>query len=68
MTEFAYNNAKNINTSHTLFKLNYGYHFCMLYEKEVDSRFQSKSADKFSEKLKELIIVFCKNLHHTQEL
>lgn len=26
MAEFAYNNAKNANTGHILFKLNYGYH------------------------------------------
>ena len=46
MAEFAYNNAKNTSTGHTPFRLNYGYHPRMLYEEEVNSRSQSKSADK----------------------
>ena len=40
----------------------------MSYKEKVDPRFQSKSVDKLSEKLRELIIIYCKNLYHAQEL
>ena len=68
MAEITYNNAKNASTSHTSFKLNCGYHPRMLYEEDVNPRSQSKSADKLSAELKELMIVCRENLHHTQEL
>ena len=67
MAEFAYNNSKNASTSHTPFELNYGYYPCILYEEEVDSRFQSKFADELVEELRELMIICCENLHHAQE-
>ena len=57
MAEFAYNNAKNASTSHTPFELNCGYHPQMSYEENVDSHSQSKSADKLSAELRELMIV-----------
>ena len=68
MAEFAYNNAKNASIGHTLFELNCGYHFWMLYKEDIDSRFQSKLADELSAELRELIIVCQENLYHTQEL
>ena len=68
MTEFAYNNAKNSSTGHMPFKLNCGYHSRMLYEEEVNSYSQSKSVDKLSAELRELMIVCWENLHHAQEL
>ena len=68
MAEFAYNNAKNAITSHTLFELNCGYHPRMSYEEEVDPRSQSKSADELSAELRELMIICRENLHHAQEL
>ena len=68
MAEFAYNNAKNASTGHTPFELNCGYHPRMSYKEDVDPRSQSKSADKLSAELKELMIVCQKNLYHTQEL
>ena len=40
----------------------------MLYEKKVDFSSKSKSADKLSAELRELIIVCWENLHHAQEL
>ena len=40
----------------------------MSYKEEVNPRSQSKSADKLSAKLRELIIVCQENLHHAQEL
>ena len=68
MAEFAYNNAKNASTGHTPFELNCSYHPRILYKKKVDSRSKSKSADKLSAELRELIIVCQENLHHTQKL
>ena len=68
IAEFAYNNSKNASTGHKPFKLKYGYHPRISYKKEVDPRFQSKSADKLSKELRELMIVCRKNLHNAQEL
>ena len=36
MAEFAYNNAKNTNTSYMFFKLNYRYYFCVSYKENLD--------------------------------
>ena len=68
MAEFAYNNTKNTSTSHILFNLNCDYHSQMSYKEDVNLRSQSKSVDKLSAKLRKLIIVYQKNLHHAQEL
>ena len=68
MAEFAYNNAKNASIGHIPFELNCGYYPQMLYEENVNSHSQSKSADKLSAELRELIIVCRKNLHYAQEL
>ena len=68
MAEFVYNNAKNAITSHILFELNCGYHLRMSYKNDVDPRSQSKSADKLSAEMRELMIVCQENLYHAQEL
>ena len=68
MAEFAYNNARNANTSYTPFELNCGYHPWVLYKEDVDPCSQFKLADELSTELRELMIVCQKNLHHTQEL
>ena len=68
MAKFTYNNAKNLSTGHTLFKVNCGYHPCVSFEENTDPRFQSKSADKLSVKPWDLMIVCQENLYHTQEL
>ena len=68
MAEFAYNNAKNASTGHTPFELNCGYHPRMSYEEKVDPRSKSKSVDKLSAELRELIIVCQDNFHHAQKL
>ena len=68
MVEFDYNNSKNVSTGHTPFKLNCGYQPWMSYKEEVDFRSQSKSADELSEKFREIMIVWCENLHHAQKL
>ena len=68
MAEFVYNNAKNASTGHTPFKLNCGYHPRMSYKENVNSRSQSKLADKLSAELRKLMIVCQKNLYYAQEL
>ena len=68
IAEFAYNNIKNSSISHMSFELNCGYYPWMSYEENVNPRSQSKSADKLSAKLRELMIVCQENLHYTQEL
>lgn len=59
MTKFAYNNAKNASTSHTSFKLNYGYHLWISYKEKVDFHSKFKSADKLLIELRELMIISC---------
>ena len=68
MAEIFYNNIKNTSTGHTPLELNSDYHFWILYEKEVDLCSQSKSEDKLSMELRELMIVYCKNLYYAQKL
>ena len=68
MAEFVYNNAKNASTGHTPFDLNCKYHLWVFYKEDIDPRSKSKSADKLSAELQELITVCCKNLHHAQKL
>ena len=51
MVEFAYNNAKNASTGHTLFELNYGYHLRVSFKEDVNPRSKSKSADELSAEL-----------------
>ena len=68
MAVFAYNNAKNASDGYMSFELNCGYHPWISYKEDIDPRSQSKSADKRSAELRELIIVCQENLQHTQEL
>ena len=68
MAEFAYNNAKNVSSGHTLFKLNCEYHLWMSYKDNVDPRSKYKWADKLSTKLRELVIVYKENLYYAQKL
>ena len=68
MAEFAYNNAKNASTGYTFFELNCNYYFQMSYKNDVNSCSKSKLADKLLAKLRELMIIYWKNLHHAQKL
>ena len=68
MAEFAYNNAKNASIGHMPFELNYDYHLWISYKEKVNLCSKSKSADKPSVKLRELMIVCWENLYHTQKL
>ena len=68
MAKFAYNNAKNANTRYTLFKLNYGYHPYVSYEKDLDPHSKLITAEKPFSKLQNFMIVYQQNFHHTQKL
>lgn len=59
MNKFAYNNANNASTGHTLFELNYGYYLRVLFKKDVNPRSKSCFANKLAEELKELIEIYC---------
>ena len=67
MAEFVYNNAKNINFSYTPLELNCGYHFQMLYKKDVNPRFKFQSANEILAELRELMIVCRENFYYAQE-
>ena len=67
IAKFPYNNAKNASTGHTPFELNCGYHSQILYKNKVNPRSKSKSANNLSKELKDLMIVYQKNLYHDQE-
>ncbi len=68
MAEFAYNNLKNASTCHTPFELNCGYHPRVSFEEDTNLRSKSNSADEPAKRLKGLMTVCQKTLHHTQEL
>ena len=68
MAEFSYNNAINASTGYMLFELNCGYYPQILYKKKIDPRFKLKSADKLLAELRELMIIYQKNLYHAEEL
>lgn len=68
MAKFAYNNAKNTNTGHMLFELNYGYYLCIFLKKDINSHSQSKTIGKLLAKLRELMTISQKNLYYAQEL
>ena len=67
MAKFVYNNAKNASTGHIYFKLNCSYHFWILYKNKITFYFKSKSANKLLAKLRELIIIYRENFHHTHK-
>ena len=68
MTKFAYNNAKNASTDHTLFELNCGYHPRVSYKEDLDPCSKLKTAKKLSSELQNLMAICQQNLHHAQEL
>ena len=59
IAEFGYNNAKNTSTGYTLFELNCGYQPRIFYKKEeiLDPRSKSKTAEKLSSELWEMMII-----------
>ena len=67
MAEFAYYNAKNASTGYTSFELNCGYNPWVFYEKNLDFRSKSRTAEELSSKLRELMTVCYQNLYHAQK-
>ncbi len=65
MAKFAYSNAKNTSTGHTLFEFDYVYYPRVSFEEDVDPRLRSRSANALAEELRELMKVCCQNLLHT---
>ena len=63
IAKFTYNNTKNASTGYTLFELNYGYHLRISFGKNTNPCLQSKTADKLSAELQELMSICQKNLH-----
>ena len=55
MAEFAYNNAKNANTGHTPFELNYGFYLQVFFEDDVNTCSISRLANELANELRELI-------------
>ena len=68
MAEFAYNNAKNASTGHTLFELNYGFHPQVSFENDVNPCSRSRSANELAKELRKLMEICQQNLLHAQEL
>ncbi len=62
MTEFVYNNTKNANTDHTLFKFYCSYHLKVSFLEDIDYRLRSRSVNELVKELKELIEVCYQNL------
>ena len=62
MAEFAYNNAKNASTGHIPFKFNCGYYPRVFFKEDVDLYSKSRSVNKLTQKLRELIKVCYQNL------
>lgn len=57
MAEFAHNNANNVNTSYMPFELNYGHNPKIFYHENVNFVSKSKTVNKLTTKLGELISV-----------
>ena len=68
MAEFAYNNAKNTNMRYMPFKLNCGYYLYISYKDDIDPYSEFKVANKLTKKLRNLMVIYRKNLQHAQKL
>ncbi len=68
IAEFTYNNAKNVSTGNKIFELNCGFHPQASYNKDVNLRSQTKSANELATELRELIAVLRDNLQHAEKL
>lgn len=67
MTEFAFNNAKNITTEFTFFEQNFGFNHPISYKKDVNHCSKSKAVDKIVAQIRKLTTICQQNLHHAQE-
>lgn len=57
MTEFVYNNIKNLSISYILFELNYGYHPHISFENNISSYLKFRFAKKLAKELRDLISI-----------
>ena len=64
VTEFAYNNSKNVNTGHISFELNCGYHVYVSFKDKCDKCSKSSLAEAPAIELRELINLCCQNFLH----
>ena len=62
--EFAYNNAKNTNISHTFFEFNCKYYLYIFYKIDIDLCSKSKTTKEFFFKLQKLKTIYQYNLEH----
>ena len=68
MAKFTYNNAKNASTGYTLLELNCRYYPCVSYKEDLEPHSKSKTAEKLSSELQNLMAVCQQNLYHAQKL
>ncbi len=59
ITEFAYNNTKNVSTGYTPFEFNCGYYPRVSLKEDVDPSSRSRSTNELVKELKELMEVCC---------
>ena len=62
MAEFAYNNAKHASTGYMPFELNCGYYPRDSYEEDINPHSRSKTANKLTEELRNLMATYRENL------
>ena len=68
MAEFAYNNTMIASTGFMPFELNCGYHPWVSYKEDLDPCSKSRTAEKLSSELQELMIVCQQNLYYAEKL
>lgn len=61
MTKFPYNNTKNANTGYISLELNFDYHFCVSYKKNINLYSKSKLTNDLASKLKKLMAMYQAN-------
>lgn len=57
MVKFAYNNAKNVSTNYTPFKLYNDYYSCILFKDDTNPCLKSRSGNKLAKELKKLMLL-----------
>ena len=68
MTKFSFNNTKNTNIGHILFKFNCKFYLQVLFKEDIDLRLRSCSTSKLAKELKKQIEIYYQNLLHIWKL
>ena len=68
IAEFVYNNAKLPSMGYTPFELNCRQHPCISYKEDINPRSRFKAADELTQKLRNLMVIYRKNLPHAQKM